>query len=89
MSLLRHNLAILSQRGHGASVYLGRQSRDVQAINGKPDKLVLKVLILKPDAGGCDDEIEILRKEVDVLPNDQGHPNINGFTVYVLSGSHH
>ena len=81
MSLLRHNLAILSQRCHGASVYLGRQSRDVQAINGKPDELVLKVLTPKPDAGGCDDEIEILRKEGDVLANIQGHPNTNGYDV--------
>ena len=75
--------------GSTASVYLGRRSRDAQAINGEPDELVLQVLTPKPDAGGCDDEIEILRKEVDVLANVRGHPNINGFTVYVLSGSHH
>ena len=51
---------------------------DAQDIDGEPDELVLEVLTPKPDAGGCDDEIEILRKGSDRLAKVQGHPNIKG-----------
>ena len=60
---------------------------DAQYIDGDPDELVLEALTPKSDAGGCDDEIEILRKGSDGLAKVQGYPNIKGFSAYVCQAA--